>query len=103
MNKKLIIILCILMFTTTVFAATPVTVVPAPIQKVLYDNDVAGNSKEYFGWAAIGTATSVAKWKIMRITYATADATDDFTIEWAGGAPTYVSEWDERAISVVYK
>jgi len=94
--KRLIIILFILLFTGTVFAATPVTIVPKPIQKILYDD---ATTVEYFGWAAVGTATSAASWKIMRISY----TGNDFVIEWAEGSASYTNIWDNRATTVTYK
>ena len=101
--KKIFIIIFLLLFATSLYAQQAVRVVPSPPQKILYDNDISGNSKEYFGWAALNSATSAAVWKIMRITYATASASDDFTIEWAEGTPSYTNIWDNRATTVTYK
>ena len=97
--KKLIIVLVLLLFTTSVFAVEVVQLAPKPIQKILYDDDISGNSKEYFGWAAINTATSAASWKIMRITY----VGNDFTIEYADGNSLQDNIWDNRATTVTYK
>lgn len=69
------------------------------IEKILYDDDIAANSKEYFGWALPGTLTSVSEWKIMRITYTGAD----FVVEFADGDANYDNEWDNRATTVVYE
>ena len=102
--KKIVTFLLIFSFafTVTAHAIQNVRIVPKAIQKIEYDNDVSGNSKEYFGWAAIDTATSAGSWKIMRITYATANATDDFVIEWADGNALYDNVWDSRT-SLTYK
>jgi len=100
--KKVIIILFILSFTVSAFAVQTVRLAPKAIQKIEYDNDVSGNSREFFGWAAINTATSAASWKIMRITYATASASDDFVVEWCDGNALYDNVWDNRA-SLTYK
>lgn len=64
-------------------------------ERIEYDDDIAANNKEYFGWALKGTLTSVARWKIMRITY----TGTDYIIEWAN-AGAYTAEWDNRAIEV---
>ncbi len=61
-------------------------------QKIEYDDDITGNSKEYFGWARKDSATTSAVWKIMRITY----TGSDFVIEWAGGTEQYIFKWSER-------
>ena len=97
--KKFIITLFLLLFTTFVFAVEVVQIAPKPIQKILYDDDKTVNNKEYFGWAAINTATSAASWKIMRITY----VGNDFTIEWADGNALYDNIWNNRATTVTYK
>ena len=62
------------------------------IEKVLYDDDISANNKEYFGFAILGTATGTAYWKILRITY----SGNDFTLEWANSG-AYTAEWDNRA------
>ena len=68
-------------------------------EKILYNDDIAANSKEYFGWALPGTATSASTWKIMRITY----TGDDFVLEFADGNRSYDNEWDNRATTIVYE
>ncbi len=68
-------------------------------EKILYDDDISSNSKEYFGWALPNTATSVSLWKIMRISY----SGNDFTLEWADGNKNYDNEWDNRVTSVSYE
>jgi len=61
-------------------------------EMIQYDNDISGNSKEYFGWAATNTATSAAAWKMMRITY----TGTDFVLEWLDGGQDYTGTWDDR-------
>lgn len=62
------------------------------VEKIEYLDDLSANQQEYWGWAALGTATSASTWRIMRITYATAALTT-YVIEWANYGH-YVSEWD---------
>lgn len=61
-------------------------------EKILYDDDITTNSKEYFGWSIPGTATSASVWKVMRITY----TGNDFVLEWADGNKNYDNVWDNR-------
>ena len=80
------------------FAQTQTVTVVKNIEKIVYDDDKTANNKEYFGWAKPNTATSVASWKIMRITY----TGNNFVLDWAGGTQLYNSIWDNRA-SLTYK
>jgi hypothetical protein len=67
------------------------------VEKIEYDDDTAANLKEYWGWAILGTATSTAKWKIMRRTYGSAALTD-YVDEWANSG-AYTAKFDDRATS----
>lgn len=50
------------------------------------------NGTAYHGWAACGTATSEAKWRIRRIV----TTGDDVVIDWADGDSNYDNIWDNR-------
>jgi len=100
--KIICILLIIIIFVFPLYAQQDVRIISDPPQKLLYDNDISTNSIEYFGWAEPDAATSDAIWKIMRITYATADASDDFTIEFADGDALYDNQWSNRA-NLTYK
>ena len=67
------------------------------IEKVLYDDDKTLNNVEYYGFAILGTATSEAHWRILRISY----TGNDFVLEWASDGG-YTAEWDNRATTEVY-
>lgn len=66
---------------------------PVEAWKKVYDYDGSGNCI-YEGWAAPGTATSAAKWAIIKRTYSGTSVTVE---QWAGGATTAVNIWDNRA------
>lgn len=68
--------------------------VAGSIYKKLIDSTTTANVT-YIGEAALGTATSVAEWRIQKI-----DETAGVVITWSGTG--FTAEWDERAISVVY-
>lgn len=59
---------------------------------------IAGTSEQvarYVGYAAPGSLTSAAVWRIVRITY---DANDNPTVvEWADGNNGFDNIWDNRA------
>jgi len=92
--KKLII--CLFLICSLSFFACADGTVPETsyqIETVVYDDDIAGNSKEYFGFGLPGSATSATVWKMLRITY----TGTDFVLDWADGNQNYDNEWDERA------
>ncbi|TXH08947.1 MAG: hypothetical protein E6R04_09640 [Spirochaetes bacterium] len=55
--------------------------------------DNVGDAVWYHGWAAIGTATSAASWKICKVTL----TGDDAATTWADGNADYDNVWDNRA------
>lgn len=56
---------------------------------------VSGFVAKYVGYAAPGSLTSNAVWRIVRLTY---DANDNPTkVEWANGNNGFVNIWDNRA------
>lgn len=55
--------------------------------------DAASATVTYQGWAAPGTATSAASWRIKRIT----ESTGDFALEFAAGSNAFNQVWDNRA------
>lgn len=65
----------------------------------LLDYD-SGTNPIYIGYATSGTATSSAKWKIIKLTY---DVNDNIlTKKWAGGSSVIMNQvWDNRT-SLVY-
>lgn len=65
------------------------------IQRIDYD---ANYNAIYLGWAQAGTATSEAKWRIVKNTYVTgSDASDHFTASgFPGGSPSFTFIWDNR-------
>jgi hypothetical protein len=56
--------------------------------------DDAGSGITYYGWAATGTATSSATWRIMKMDKS---ADPDFSITWADGNDSFDNVWDNRA------
>lgn len=92
MMKKVSLVLALLFICSSFAIAAPqkVTIIKKA-EKIEYDT--AGGGVEYFGWALPNTATSVSRWKMMRIT----TISDDFVVEWADGNSNYDNEWDERA------
>lgn len=56
--------------------------------------DVSSSTISYLGKSPVGTAQSAAAWKISRLTSASSGG---ITIEYAGGAATYVNVWTNRA------
>ena len=68
---------------------------------VVYRADYDVNSNLiYEGWAEPGTATSAAKWAIIRHTYASNLRT---VSQWAAGNKTFVNIWDNRASITSYE
>lgn len=65
-----------------------------PIYKKLIDDTTTPNVT-YIGEATLGTLTSVSSWRIKRI-----DESSGVVITWSGTG--FDSEWDERALTVVY-
>lgn len=62
------------------------------IQRIDYD---ASSNAIYIGWAQAGTATSLAKWRIVQNTY---DGSNRFTGSgFPGGSPSFSFIWDNRA------
>ena len=61
------------------------------VMKRIIDESTVGTT--YIGEALPGTATSVARWQIMKIV----EAASVTTITWADGNGAYDKEWDERA------
>ena len=59
----------------------------APLSLRMDDTSTAGAL--YVGKAAIGTATSAAKWQIQKVT--------DTGITWAAGTSAFTNVWDNRA------
>jgi len=55
--------------------------------------DDAGGGVTYVGKAKPGTATSLPRWQIKRVTIVGADS----TVEWADGNNEYDNIWDNRA------
>ncbi len=55
--------------------------------------DTGDSANFYIGWAAIGTATSAASWKIQRIGI----SSGVYTYEWADGNADYDNVFDNRA------
>jgi len=55
--------------------------------------DDAGGGVTYVGKAKCGTATSVARWQVKRVTIVGADS----VVEWADGNNEYDNIWDNRA------
>lgn len=101
MNKLFLIVLTAFFFITSslpLYAQTQSVQIIKKTEKIEYDDDKTANNKEYFGWAKIGSATSAAVWKIMRITY----TGNDFVIEWCDGDFLYNNVFDNRA-SLTYK
>lgn len=47
----------------------------------------------YIGWAAPGTATSAAAWRMKKLSL----SGDDVTTEWADGDADYDNVWDNRS------
>lgn len=47
----------------------------------------------YVGWAAAGTATSCALWRIKKIVI----SGEDITVTWADGDADFDNVWDDRA------
>lgn len=101
MNKLFLIVLTVFFFITSflpLYAQTQSVQIVKKTEKIEYDDDKTANNKEYFGWAKIGSATSAAVWKIMRITY----TGNDFVLDWADGNMLYDNSWDNRS-SLTYK
>lgn len=55
--------------------------------------DEVDSSTTYVGWAASGTASSSASWKIQKISVSGTVT----TIEWADGNQLFDNVWDNRA------
>jgi len=65
---------------------------PAPIV------DEASTTVSYFGWSSLGTKTTDAKWKIARVTKASATTPYGVVItEYADGDMNYDNIWNNRA------
>lgn len=62
-------------------------------------DEVSNGNIAYIGEADPGTLTSVASWRIQRVTFADEDNTsnEDVTIEWADGNASFDNIWDNRA------
>jgi hypothetical protein len=56
---------------------------------------VGGTNPIYVGYATPGSATSVAAWRILRITYD--GNANPLVIEYANGNDLYANVWDNRA------
>lgn len=56
--------------------------------------DFVSDTVLYVGQALPGTATTVAAWRIKRVTLGPGD---DVTEEWAGGSNAFSRVWDDRA------
>lgn len=69
-----------------------------PPQQIRYDNDIAANSREYFGWAETGEFQTSSVWKIMRLEY----TGDDFVLQWADGNKNFDGNWNNRT-TLVYE
>ena len=67
---------------------------PKPYAERYAINTVDGDIS-YHGWAAVGTLTSAASWRIRRI-IADAVTAGDATIEWADGDSDFDNIWDNR-------
>ena len=94
---KILLVVLICLQASAILAQEEVRIVKK-IEKIEYDY-VLATTTEYFGWAQPGTLTSVARWKIMRITY----TGTDFVIEWCDSNQLYDNEWDDRAaVGTVY-
>ena len=67
----------------------------SPIYNLFGNNATAyhkdSSDNEYFGWAAIGTATSSAGWKICKQTY----TGDNWVITWADSNANNDNKWDD--------
>jgi len=59
-------------------------------QKIAY----SGTNAEYIGEAVPGTASSVAKWRIKKLTYNASKLVTD--VKWASGTEDFDKEFDER-------
>lgn len=56
----------------------------------------SGTSVLYHGWAAPGTSKATAGWAIVKFSFdAGTDTVSD--IQWAGGAATFATSWNNRA------
>lgn len=75
-----------------VSSANPVPVKDQPVAQV-EKIDQATATVTYFGWAAPGTATSAASWRIQRMSVSGTVT----TMEWADGNVTSDNIWDNRA------
>lgn len=70
-----------------------------PVHKTLAEHqpepiiDVASASVTYKGWAPLGTATSAAKWKIIKYN----KVGNVTTPQYADGDMNYDNVWDDRA------
>lgn len=58
--------------------------------------DDAGGGVSYVGKAKAGTATSLPRWQIKRVTIVVTDS----VVEWADGDNQYDNIWDNRAALV---
>ncbi len=56
--------------------------------------DFEGNDIIYKGWAATGSVTSDAVWRIQRITFVGTD--DDVVMVWANGDGNFDNIWDDH-------
>ena len=64
-------------------------------EKYAYVNGGNGDGQiEYQGWAAAGTATTTARWRIRKFTYDSSNRTTD--IQWAAGTDEFTTAWDSR-------
>jgi len=54
-------------------------------------DDTSTTDTTYIGEARIGTATSVAKWRIQKL-----DESSGLTIQWADGNGEFDNVWDDR-------
>ena len=54
--------------------------------------DSGDSTIRYFGFAAIGSATSASVWRIFRET----NTSGDISLKWADGDDSFDNEWDER-------
>ena len=55
--------------------------------------DIVSNQEMYVGWAAAGSSTSAAKWRIKQVLI---DANESSTELWADGNTAFDNIWDNR-------
>lgn len=67
--------------------------VPVFQSETPYNMEYEDGATAYQGWAATGTLTSQALWRIRRIVTTGADV----SIKWADGNASFDNEWDNRA------